>query len=690
MPLPTLLLDSEQAIMAMSPVVAETFPGLAAAAGETLEALFHPRDRKGTRGFHRALAKVADGILDCEINLRDDSPVRLRMSEADGGWVLCLQDLREERAAQAHLQGMKGELGAILACMGDGLLILDPEGRLKDINQAAQRCFRFSSSHGVELSAEALHGKEVTELFGEHAATLGSIITRVSDDPDALETLPLVIGGRSLMLSVNPIFVPKQGYAGACITVRDLTEVEGLHARLKRVMDNVQQGLFTLNLDGHVGSERSAKVADHLGECAADTPFESLLDLVDAKAAANFSMQWDQLTSGFMPLDLCLDQLPDRVHSGERTIQIEWSPIQSPDGELEEMLVVSTDITEVLAAQAAKALQAESLQAFQAIGRDRRGFLNLHRDASRLLDRIGEGPGEDQAEFERVLHTLKGNAGIMGLTELMTRCHRLEEALQESDELAELDCSPVVDWWLSLNEHIESVLQEGSQGLRLDPEELEAMESAIRSFEPHNVLLARLRNWHNEPASARLGTLGQRAEQLAERLGKPGLKVHLESDGLRMDPERYAPFWGSLVHVIRNAMDHGIESPEQRVAAGKDAAGQLWLRASETPDALVVEIEDDGGGVDWEAVRERALEAGLPAASHDDLVKALTRSKLSTAAEVTDVSGRGVGVGAVVAEVDRLGGRFTVDSQRGRGTCMRIELPKPVEGGETPSYAMAG
>ena len=685
MPLPTLLLDQEQKVIACSPSLAEAFPELQVQPGEGLEDLFNPRDRRGSRGFHRALSKHNGGVLASEVILREHSAVRLNLRQGSQGWVLCIHDLAQEREDQAHLQGMKGELSAILSCMGDGLLILDPERRLKDVNQAAQRCFRFATSHGIELSTEALIGSDPESLFGEHAAAISACVDRVSQDPDRKESLALKVQDRSLMLSFNPIFVPKKGYAGACITVRDLSEIEGLHAHLRRVMDSVQQGLFTLNLEAQVQPEFSAMASDHFPEMAAGLGFDELLDTLAPAAAQSFALQWEQLTWGFLPLELCLDQLPKQAHIADRVIRLEWSGITDSNENLEQVLVVSTDITEALAAKRAKALQAEGLQAFQAISRDRFGFVAFHRDASMQVAQISKGPVATPGAFEHALHTLKGNAGMMGFSHLMACCHDLEQSLAEREDPCSVDCTPLLQWWDQLNGHIEALLGQENGGLHLEPADLELLEHALRAQVPYTQLLNQVQSWHREPLRRSLATLAKRAEHLAGRLNKP-LQVHLEHDHTRLAAEPFATLWSSLAHALRNALDHGIESSEERLAQGKPPSGHLWLRAYQEGSDLVVEVEDDGAGVDWEAVRARAQAAGLPAECKADLVAALFGGGMSTRQHVTQISGRGVGVGALSGAMDALGGTLEIYSTRGQGT--RLRCVAPIEPAQ--SLALAG
>jgi two-component system chemotaxis sensor kinase CheA len=128
--------------------------------------------------------------------------------------------------------------------------------------------------------------------------------------------------------------------------------------------------------------------------------------------------------------------------------------------------------------------------------------------------------------------------------------------------------------------------------------------------------------------------------------------------------------------VVRNAVDHGIESIEERTRAGKPSAGTLSLTTRLEGGELIIQIDDDGRGIDWPSITRRAQELGLPHQTQEDLVEALFRDGLSTRGEVNEYSGRGVGMG-VVREACRVhGGKIRVESEPGRGTRVEFRFPQ--------------
>jgi two-component system chemotaxis sensor kinase CheA len=168
--------------------------------------------------------------------------------------------------------------------------------------------------------------------------------------------------------------------------------------------------------------------------------------------------------------------------------------------------------------------------------------------------------------------------------------------------------------------------------------------------------------------------------EISTRVGK-SIAFAVEGDDTEADTAIVEALFEPLLHVLRNAIDHGIEDPAQRRASGKPPMATIVLRAFRELDNVIVEVDDDGRGVDVARVREVAAARGLAEAdtlagmSDADIVDLIFASGFSTAREVTGLSGRGVGMDAVRTAVERLGGRVSIDSRSGMGTVVRLTLP---------------
>lgn len=167
------------------------------------------------------------------------------------------------------------------------------------------------------------------------------------------------------------------------------------------------------------------------------------------------------------------------------------------------------------------------------------------------------------------------------------------------------------------------------------------------------------------------------ARDLSDRLGK-SLHLHLEGGDTEMDKSMLEKLVDPLTHLVRNSIDHGIERAQERKAQGKPEVGNIVLRAIQKGGNIVIEIEDDGAGLNREKILEKAREKGLlvPENPTDAQVwKLILLPGFSTADQVTDVSGRGVGMDVVKRNLESLGGRLDIESSAGSGSRFTIQLP---------------
>ena len=184
-------------------------------------------------------------------------------------------------------------------------------------------------------------------------------------------------------------------------------------------------------------------------------------------------------------------------------------------------------------------------------------------------------------------------------------------------------------------------------------------------------------NWKWERAERRLGRVGVLAKALGRRLGKGELHFCGEAHGTRISMECRAPFWSAFTHLVRTAVDHGVESSEDRVRRNKPPTGTIGCDIRRDGPRFVIELSDDGYGVDGKRVAARAADRGMAHANHDDLVRAFFASGLTTQNRANEMSGRGVGLSAVATEVEALGRTLAVVGSAAHGTTSRIELPVP-------------
>jgi two-component system chemotaxis sensor kinase CheA len=183
-----------------------------------------------------------------------------------------------------------------------------------------------------------------------------------------------------------------------------------------------------------------------------------------------------------------------------------------------------------------------------------------------------------------------------------------------------------------------------------------------------------------QPVSNIFSKMPRIVRDLSQALGRR-VRLAVEGQDTELDKSLLEAIKDPLTHAVRNSLDHGIEPPDVRIAAGKDPEGVLKLRAAQEGSHVLIEVSDDGAGISVERVRAKAIERGLISAERAqhlverELLQLIFLPGFSTAATVTNVSGRGVGMDVVRTNVEKIGGKVEIDSRPGKGTTLRLRIP---------------
>jgi two-component system chemotaxis sensor kinase CheA len=213
----------------------------------------------------------------------------------------------------------------------------------------------------------------------------------------------------------------------------------------------------------------------------------------------------------------------------------------------------------------------------------------------------------------------------------------------------------------------------------LPPESAARLRTALATM-VHNTreIQERVMSIRMVPISTVFSRFPRLVRDLAGQLGKE-VELELEGQETELDKTVVEGLGDPLMHLVRNALDHGLERPEQRLAAGKPAQGRVRLAARDSGGSVIIELSDDGGGIDVRRIRQKAVAKGLIAADADltdeQLQLLIFEPGFSTVEQVSDLSGRGVGMDVVRSNVTALNGSITIESTPGQGTTFRIKLP---------------
>lgn len=453
-------------------------------------------------------------------------------------------------------------------------------------------------------------------------------------------------------------------------------ELSRRNEAMRLVLDNVSQGLLTIDHLGRILPEHSRALSIWFGEPEPDQLFFRFLGRRSATFGAEAELAFEQVMEGWLPREIALAQMPTRLETDGRHYRLTY---QALTVEPVAFLVVVTDATDEVEREVATRERSEVAKIAEHLVADRRAFLAFLDEGNELLERVvtceGLYRGDDQ-ERRRAIHTLKGNASLFGLDSMSAACHALESKMSDGLVAAARDLAPVVLRWEKIIMFAHMLVGEHRDVLEISTTELDNVLADLVAANASPEALASVAALRLEPAERRLQSLGAHVTRLGARFDKE-IEVRVESDGSRLEARRFEPIWSALAHTLRNAIDHGIEPPDERALVGKSACGIVTLRARHEAGSFEIEIEDDGRGMDWVALQKRFAARNIQASTVDEIIHALLRHGASTAKEITDISGRGVGMSALHEAVDAMGGVVRIDSTLGVGTRIIVSVPSP-------------
>ncbi|NDY56518.1 transporter substrate-binding domain-containing protein [Desulfovibrio sulfodismutans] len=476
---------------------------------------------------------------------------------------------------------------------------------------------------------------------------------------------------------------------------------------LSALLDNSGQGFLSFGVDCRVQPRFSHECLDIFGRDPAGETIQTLLFPDDARACGDFAKNVGRILAedDDFRRSLYLSLMPASVHLGNRDLEVEYR--MSGPGRL---MLVLTDVTNARRLESEVEKERGRLANVVAVARDPRDFFQVadsFRDfASTCRTPVapGETPGEALRRHYRRVHTFKGLFQLFGCRRVSAALHDLESRLSglnpEQATAASLGgvmrLSPVLAELEADLALLRQTLGDdffkrrdavciGEEAARELEGLAEGLAAALPTPDPRlHALLERARTLRHvdmrELLAVPLGT----AVQLAERLGKAVTVPPVSGQAVPVDPDLFGPLARRMVHLVRNAVAHGIEPPQERLRLGKPEAGTVAVSVEKKDGLLCLRVSDDGAGIDPVAVRDKAAALGiaekdeLAAMDGGQVVRLVLAQGLSTAdgdAKAAGAAGRGVGLAAVLEAAKRLGGDMDIESRPGRGTTFTVRVP---------------
>lgn len=389
----------------------------------------------------------------------------------------------------------------------------------------------------------------------------------------------------------------------------------------------------------------------------------------------------------------------------DKYINVEYQHVED-----QKMILILTDITDKIALEKKLTEEKQTLKMIVSAVKDLEEFkevINEYYDFCKEIPSYLEKEDEFRENllvFYRKIHTYKGNFAQKELLHVVKKLHTFENALSDLvkntestyTEFKEIVTQNDIEKWLDEDLKIlESVLDETvldkEDVLKIAYTRIDSLESKIKTLlhfpkDERNITyeeifddVARMKK---KPLSEYLASYTKLTEQLAQRLNKYINPVEFNGLDTVFVDSSIKPFVKTLVHIFRNSVDHGIENIDQRLDHGKSEYATIQCEASEDEQSVTLKISDDGKGIDENIIKQKALEKGIFSAeelekmSKDQILLIIFEDAFSTNEAVTELSGRGIGLGAVKYECEKLGGKVQIESEISKGTTFQFVFPK--------------
>ena len=492
-------------------------------------------------------------------------------------------------------------------------------------------------------------------------------------------------------------------------------EIEAEKEKVAALLNNMRQAVFSIDNNHKIVSPVSSFSKEVFGRDIEGTQvFNSIYKDLNQKEESYAQLK-SALGTIFGEDDLQYDLMEDyfiqKAHykesdgeQKEKMLQFSYNPMYNKNDQLDKLMFIVEDVTELERLAAEKAAKDEEIAAINEIASskisDVKTFIlgaHLYIENSREPLQAYKGDhskSSNLGEIFRNLHTLKGNSRIFGLSRISQATHIVEndlvQIIEEVDEGKNIEderIDKLFDGFIDIEETIEIYLEIGKRifsfgnadEITVKKGDIEEIQSLIGGQDVKKALYCIKKILFNSfldecnKFKKMVGEIAEKLDKKAE-LTVSGEDIFLENKTLDLISD-------ALTHILRNSIDHGIETIEKRKERNKEDFGTINILTKDINNTFEILIVDDGNGIDGDRVMNSAVKKGAlakekaDAMNDDDKVNLIFLPNLSTAESVSEVSGRGVGMDVVKSNIEKLGGNILVTSKLGEGTTFKISFP---------------
>lgn len=466
------------------------------------------------------------------------------------------------------------------------------------------------------------------------------------------------------------------------------------------LLDNSGEGFLIFDSNFIIDSEYSSECLNIFSKDIADLNVLDLLFPDSFDLASTFSTCIDMIikTNDQFRKEMLISLLPSTIFINNRCIKMKCKILSG----LKFMLIL-TDITHEKELEEMVKDEQNRLKLIVASFTNKDDILELVNSFKSFIDdnykiilQLDLNPHEKLYEIYRSIHTYKGSFSQFNFISLPKELHKIESELSELKEDKDNFENKIIT--IFENNNCESAFEsdiniitnilgnhyfEEETKIFLDETAATKLEKVAKDIDEKvadkkdNTIteaLEIMRTIRYKSINEMLKVYIDYTFKLAQSLDKNIYKFEIDGDHIKVDPNRVSPFIKSLIHVFRNAVDHGIETGDERLEVGKNILGKITCNVEKKDASISITIEDDGKGIDIEEIKEKAIKRGVISddnvsnITHNQLIDLIFSDNFSTKDLINELSGRGYGLSAVKREIDKLHGTIKVETSLGKGT----------------------
>ena len=463
-------------------------------------------------------------------------------------------------------------------------------------------------------------------------------------------------------------------------------ELQNLTNIQNAMLNSLGQGFVIIDKDFKVKPVYS-KVAVDMFDTVPDEATPAELMGVNEDEAKNFQELYDLAFNQIMDFDDVSKLSPEmRSNTKEQKIFLNYAPIKNAEsGALEYVMMIGTDKTAELESLEKFKKEWEQSQMVMSMASNRFSLMKVLNEAMSMMKTCLNVLEEDKPyaarDVQRLVHTIKGSFSFFHITDMTKLAHELETYLTQyfdteflNNDVKFYTLDKIMGIQVAIEcfiDHYDPILQY-KDGVKSKSISLTRMEEFGQELKKHDRGLYQA--FKDKFYCTKLSSYFQMYPSMVKDLGlklSKEVRFVMEGGDIDLPDGKWDELFGQFVHVIRNTMDHGIETPDERLAVGKKRTGEVSFKFALTESHLLITLSDDGRGLDWQkiAVKDPTVK------SEADAIARIINGGISSRDEVSDLSGRGVGVSSVFALVETWGGKATFVNKVKQGIDIVIEIP---------------